>query len=119
MAWFKNLKVKAKMIVAFMGVIALMAILAVFSIIQLNSVSDTYKYAINHPMEAESQMRVFDRAYVDMRRVTTAMDMFSVENDPARIDSLHQDMVKSYNIGLAALDAYENAARSGNLSEKA
>ncbi|MCL1904249.1 MAG: methyl-accepting chemotaxis protein [Oscillospiraceae bacterium] len=119
MSWFKNLKVRAKMIVSFMGVITLLAILAAFTIVQLNSVSSGYKYAIEHPIEAEVQMRIFDRSYVDMRRVTTAMDMFSVENDAARIDALHQDVEKAYKIGLDALDTYEKAALSGNLSEKA
>ncbi|MCL1829106.1 MAG: methyl-accepting chemotaxis protein [Oscillospiraceae bacterium] len=119
MAWFNNIKVKAKMILAFAVVIVLIAIMGTLAVTQLNSVSSTYMYAIEHPMECERQMRIFDKEMDSLRRLVTTMSLFASSNDPGMIDTYNKQAGEAYAAGMAALDAYESAARSGNLSEKA
>ncbi|MCL1808077.1 MAG: methyl-accepting chemotaxis protein [Oscillospiraceae bacterium] len=119
MAWFKNMKVKAKMIVSFMVVIALMAALAVISIVQLNGVADGYSYAINHPIEAEVQMHIFSEALSEVRRLTTTIALFASDGDAARIDVYHSQAVEAYNGGIKALDEYEHSLTSGTMAEDA
>ncbi|MCL1820098.1 MAG: methyl-accepting chemotaxis protein [Oscillospiraceae bacterium] len=119
MAWFKNLKVRLKMIVSFMIVIALMITLAVISIIQLNSVANSYDYAIKHPIEAEVQMHIFSEALSEVRRFTTTMSLFSADADAPRIDGLLAQTIEAYNRGVQALDEYEHALMTGVLTEEA
>ena len=112
MAWFRNLKVKAKMIVCFMVVIAMMAGLSVFAFIQLDRVSDGYQYAIEHPMSSEMNMSRFISAIRDMRRASATMGMFAPQNDPAKIESYYQGGVAAYNEGMAALNEIEANVRT-------
>ena len=119
MNWFKNLKIKTKMIVSFSLVIILMLGMAAFAVIEMKEVADKYEYAINHPMEAEVQMRIFDSSISNLRRITTMMNLQSVNNDPSSIGPLYNDAVKEYRKGLDALEAYENTINTGTLSEKA
>ena len=119
MSWFKNLKVRAKMILAFTLVVLIMAALAAFAIIQLSTVSHGYEYAINHPIEAEIQMHMFDKELDSLRRLVTTMALFAYYDDPARINGYHAEATESYRNGIEALDAYEYAVTSGKLSEEA
>ncbi|MCL1807556.1 MAG: methyl-accepting chemotaxis protein [Oscillospiraceae bacterium] len=103
--WFRNLKVKAKMVVSFMVVIALMAGLSVFAFLELGNVTSSYQYAIDHPMSSEMDMSRFISAIRDMRRASATMGMFAPQNDPARIESYYQGGVAAYNEGMDCLDS--------------
>ncbi|MCL1904344.1 MAG: methyl-accepting chemotaxis protein [Oscillospiraceae bacterium] len=115
MSWFKNMKIRVKMILSFAIVIALMATLTVFAVIELNSVSRTYTNTINFPIEAEIQMRTFSEALVHVRRVTTTMCMFASDKDPDKINRYYSEAAENFEIGLAALDAYEGTVKNGTL----
>ena len=119
MTWFKNLKVRSKMLVAFLVVVALLAALAIVALYEMGSVSDTYTYAIEHPIEAELQMMTFIAEARDLRRLTTSMVMFAPLNDPGRIDSLAKEAADTYARGVVALNAYYDTIATGTLSEKA
>ena len=118
MSWFKNLKVKAKMITSFSLVIALMVALAVFSIIEMNTVTGHYRYSIEHPIEAEIQMRIFDKEFGNMRRFVTTMALFASYNDAGRIDAYLDDANVAFSGAVAALNAYEDALTGGTMQEQ-
>ncbi|MCL1822783.1 MAG: methyl-accepting chemotaxis protein [Oscillospiraceae bacterium] len=118
MSWFKNLKVRAKMITAFTGVIILMAALSVFSIVEMNNISSSYTYAIEHPIEAETQMHIFDTHLGNLRRATTTMALFAFAN-PDSVKNYTGDANDAYDLGLQAIAAAEHSVLSGNMNEKA
>ena len=109
---FKNLKIKAKMLVSFALVIVLMAGLSLFAFIQLDRVANGYQYAIDHPMSSEMDMAQFISAIRDMRRASATMGMFAPLNDPEKIDTYYQGGVAAYNEGMEALDNIEANVKS-------
>ena len=112
MQWYRNLRVKTKMLFAFVLVIILMAVMATVAVLDLNSVSQGYIYAIEIPLEAEIQMRIFERDLSELRRLTTTIAMFAENNDSALVDSYHNEAAQSYNEGLESLNAFDRAIRS-------
>ena len=118
MSWFKNLKVKVKMIVSFSLVIVLMAVLAVVAIIEMQNLSYQYEATIDHSIESELQMRAFVSSVRDVRRIAANMILYAPDNDPAKIESLNKDALESYAIGQQALDAFNIATKTDhNFSE--
>lgn len=107
MGWFKDLKLRFKMIIGFGLVIALMVGISVFSYSQLSRISTDYIYVLEHPARDEFLIQEFISAARDMRRVVATMSMFAPTNDKARIDSLYQDAMKAFNEGMKALDDIE------------
>ena len=119
MSWYKNLKIRAKMIIAFSLVIVLLAVLAVFAITQLNTVAYKYDYAIHHPIEAEIQMRLFDVAVGDLRRCVTTMALFSYNNDASLVDPYNAQSGEAYSRGLVALAAFDVSLKTGTMAKDA
>ncbi|MCL1820495.1 MAG: methyl-accepting chemotaxis protein [Oscillospiraceae bacterium] len=105
MSWFRNLKVKAKMVISFTLVIVLMAGLSVFAFLELDNTAASYQYAINHPMSSEMDMSQFISAIRDIRRASATMGMFAPQNDPARVEAYYQGAVAAYNEGMGCLDS--------------
>ena len=119
MSWFVNLKIRVKMILGFTLVIILLAALAVVAITQLNNVTYSFEYAIEHPIKSETQMRMFDAAVGDVRRAVTTMALFASYNDPSRIDPYHTQATAAYNEGIAALAEFDEAVRTGTMAKDA
>ena len=119
MSLFKNLKIKVKMIVSFSIVIVLMAALAIFSVVQLETTSGNYKNTIEHPMEAEIQMRTFLGEVRDVRRMASNMVLYASQNDPAKIESINRNALVAYADGQAAIDAFEYALKTDPTLPKA
>ncbi|MCL1822917.1 MAG: methyl-accepting chemotaxis protein [Oscillospiraceae bacterium] len=116
MSWFKNLKVRAKMIVSFLVVIALMAVLSVISVVQLRSVSHTYDVVIAHVVEGRQAITNFQSNFRDLRRIIATLSTYT-GYDTAKCEELINDALASYNTSLGYLDAYEDAVNTNpNLS---
>ena len=108
MKWFNNQKVKVKMLISFILVIVLMAAMATFAIIEQNTVSGHYEYAIDHPIEAEVQLVYFTSAMREFRRMVSDMTIYA-PIDVATVDSIHQEALNTtFNEAIAALDAFES-----------
>ena len=112
MNWFKNLKVRTKMIVSFSVVIALMLGLSAFALIQLDRATGEYQYAIEHPMSSEMDMAEFISSIRDIRRASATMGMFAPQKDPVKIESYYKGAVASYEAGLENLDNIEANVKS-------
>ncbi|MCL1807398.1 MAG: methyl-accepting chemotaxis protein [Oscillospiraceae bacterium] len=114
MAWFKNLKVKAKMIVSFMVVIALMATLAAVSVIQIKSVTNTYEAVVDHVEVGRNAITLFQSNFRDLRRIIATLSTYT-GYDLERSKELINDATASYNTSLGFLDMYEEAVRTNPL----
>jgi len=112
MGWFRNLKIKNKMIVGFTTVILLMAALSAFAIAQLNLISDTFIYVIEHPLEAEIQLLHFKGNISDIRRLTNSMSLFSDTGDPARIEGYAAEADAAFKDGVETLNTFENIVKT-------
>ena len=109
MKWFNNQKVKTKMLISFILVIVLMAAMVTFNIIELNTVSGHYEYAIDHPIEAEVQLSYFVSAMREFRRMISDMTIYA-SVDSAAVDSIRQEALNTTFVeATSALDAFENA----------
>jgi len=112
MNWFKNLKVKLKMIISFALIIVLLAAMVVFVVIELNTVSGHYEYAIDHPNEAEVQLSYFIGAMREMRRMVSDMTIYATV-DLNRVQSVYQEgNDTTYVEGVDALDAFKSVFSS-------
>lgn len=118
MKWFKNFKVKTKMVSSFLLVIALMAALIAVAIVELKGVSSKYEYAVDRPIEAEKQIRIMNEAITEMRRLTASMVMFAPANDPTRINTYHKDAGAAYENAVEALEIYKNLLLGGTTASQ-
>ncbi|MCL1820132.1 MAG: methyl-accepting chemotaxis protein, partial [Oscillospiraceae bacterium] len=108
MAWFKNLKVKAKMIFAFGVVIALTAFLSVFSIIQQNSIDTAYNVVLDFSVIAKSDIQEFAMAVNDIRRLGSTMSTFAPTGRHELIDGYFQQAQEAYGRAEASLKNYDD-----------
>jgi len=118
MKWFRNLKIKSKMLVSFGLVVLMVVFLAVYAIIKLRGVDDDFTYAIHAPMEAEMQMTEFLSATRELRRIVSGMIMYAPKNDAARVDAMYKSAIETYDeIGVKALNDFEAALKNTRLNK--
>ena len=67
MAWFNNLKVKAKMIIGFLTVTSFSVILACVGVVSTTSTHDRYAYLIDSPIEQSTNLRGMQLEFMTMR----------------------------------------------------
>ncbi|MCL1789198.1 MAG: methyl-accepting chemotaxis protein [Oscillospiraceae bacterium] len=117
MSWFKNLKVRAKMIISFLVVIALMAVLAVVAVTQLQHVSHTYDGVVENVVEGRQAITNYQSNFRDLRRLIATISTYT-GYDLDRCEELIEDAITSYNTSLGYLEAYEEAVRTNPLLTK-
>ena len=108
MKWFRNMKIKAKMLLSFFVLIALMMGLSVFAIIQMNDIHAQNVYASNFPSERETVILDFQINMRDLRRIAASIVMYAPLNDPSKIEPLIKDADAAYDLCIGALDKYDN-----------
>ena len=119
MEWFKNKPVRVKMLLSFSIVIAIMVGLVIFAFTQINSITDDFDYAINHPKECQVQMLTFRGSLRDLRRIVATMVMWAPDGDAAKIDDLAAETKNSFTEGFAAIDEFSKLIGEGIMSPKA
>ena len=112
MNWFKNLKIKMKMIVSFGIVIMLMVALSVFAVFELKSIDDDYSYVVDYPVKEEVLLRDFRSELRELRRNSSAIVMFITASDIERINSSVQNGTAAYHGCLQILDSFDVLVRS-------
>ena len=113
MKWFKNLRMKSKMLISFLLVVIMMIALAVFSIIELRYVEEAFTYTLKHPVAAKAEMQDFRGAARDLRRIVATIIMYAPTNDTARMEELFEkDAAAAYKEGMAVLDGFEAIVKS-------
>ena len=108
MKWFRNMKIKMKMLVSFSVVITLLAALSVFSVQQMATVDGEHTYSSEYPGSRQKAILEFQSASRDLRRIVATMTMYIPLNDISRITPLVDDAASAYNTCIQALAAYES-----------
>jgi len=115
MKWFNNLKIKSKMIIGFLLIIAMLACMALFAIHQLNQVAVIYKNIINFPVNIKNTNMKAQSSYRDLRRITSSMFAYSPLGDQARIDKLYKNALLAYDSALDAIRENEELIKASPL----
>ena len=119
MSWFKNLNIRAKMIVSFGVVIAMTAFLAFFAVMQLRGVDTAYNTVLDFPVLARGHIQDFNASVNDVRRLGATISNFAFEADSARIDGYYNQGVAALARGEAALKAYDDLVHTNpNLNQE-
>jgi len=112
MNWFKNLKIRMKMIVSFGLVITLMVGLSVFAVIEIKSIDDDFSYVVDYPIKEELLLRDFRSELRELRRNSSAIVMFITAGDTERINNSAQGGTAAYNECLRLLDNFDALVKS-------
>jgi len=107
MNWFKNLKIRMKMLVSFGLIIALMAGLSVYAVAKLKETDDGFCYVIDYPIEEEMLLRDFRSDLRELRRCSSAIVMFITANDIDRINGSAQAGTAAYHECIQILDSID------------
>jgi len=112
MNWYKNLKIRAKMLVGFFVVIALMIALSVFANIKVRSVDELNTYSSQFPGKREKVIMQFQSETNDLRRIMASITMYIPSNDVTKTEPLIVDAKKALSTLPTRLDEYENLVMS-------
>ncbi|MDR0294110.1 MAG: methyl-accepting chemotaxis protein, partial [Oscillospiraceae bacterium] len=97
MQWFKNMKVRTKMILSFLLVVALLLALAVVAVLEMSNVDHLYEVAIHNPIRVKECVMQTQLNYRDARRLTSLMAAYTGQ-DLEACEGYYKD-------GLAAIEA--------------
>jgi len=111
MTWFKNLRIRMKMIVSFGLIILFMAGLSSLAVNRLHSVEGVFNYAIEHPIRGETLLLELRSEIREVRRTLASIVMYAPTNNTDRIDSLLQDGQAALNKGVLLLDEFDAGMR--------
>ncbi|MCL2498926.1 MAG: methyl-accepting chemotaxis protein [Defluviitaleaceae bacterium] len=71
--WFKNLRIKAKLILSFAVVIALAIVLAVFAYLSLNTISESYQNKLEYSQQRVQEILQISTDVMDLRRLNAVV----------------------------------------------
>jgi len=108
MNWFKNLKIKAKLILSFMVIILLVIILAVIAIIDVRNIDSNYEFAIEVPAAARNNLLEMRSYLRETRRLVMSMAAQAALEDRSALPSIHNEAMQSYNEMLRYLNVYDS-----------
>jgi methyl-accepting chemotaxis protein len=100
------------MIISFMTVIVLMVVQMTVAVISLSNVTNSYEYAVKHPIGGEIRLLNFRAAVNELRNTTTRLLAISQANDPATVATYSKEGLTAYNSGLAYLDEFDNGCKA-------
>jgi len=101
---FMNLRVRAKLIIAF-GIVMLMALfLDATAIISVKTINDNYSYLLDYPKKGSEYLMSINRTCSDMRLATTAIMLNST--DVSMVDNYWSQFDKAYNEAVSYADMY-------------
>ena len=112
MNWFKNLKIRMKMIVSFGLIIAIMVGVSLYAVIKLKNVDETYDYVIAYPVEEELLMVEFRGEVYEFQSLVNAIVMYAPAGDTAMIDALYKDAAEMYGEAIHILDTFEDSVEN-------
>ncbi len=121
MNWFNNMKIRTRMLIGFMLVIALTMTLVVIAVTQIRRISERYMVVIRHPLTLDDTLREFESEYRDLRRVvaTIATRAGNVHLIPEHRESLFRDARARYDAALGRLQAASGIVEGNPLLTRA
>jgi len=115
MKWFKNLKIQSKMIIGFALIIVMLTGMALFAINRLHKVTVTFGDTIKYPITIRSDVLKTQSEYRDLRRITNAIIVHTLQGDLAKIDKLYQDAVSAYESAVNTIQVIEELLKANPL----
>ena len=109
MSWFRNAKVKTKIISSFIIVLTLMMVLFVIFVVLINKVSSENTHSINDTAVKQEMLLRASTDIMNMRRMTGMIHAFA--GDEGRIDGYEADFFASYDATINYLEAFEKLTR--------
>jgi ABC-type sugar transport system permease subunit len=116
MNWFKNLKIKAKLLLSFVAMVLMTTAIMVFTIYELRNTDSTYYNLINFPLEMELQLRDMDESVTAMRFRVTATVVSALTDDFAEARTHYNQAVDKLNRVEQLLVEYERLIRNNPMS---
>jgi PAS domain S-box-containing protein len=115
MNWFKNLKIKSKMIIGFALIIIMLTGMALFAINRLHKVTDIFNTTIKYPITIRSAVMKTQSEYRDLRRITNAIIVHAPQGDLVKIEKLYQDAVSAYESAINTIQGFEELLKTNPL----
>jgi PAS domain S-box-containing protein len=115
MKWFKDLKIKSKMIIGFALIIVMLTGMALFAINRLHKVTDIFNTTIKYPITIRSAILKTQSEYRDLRRITNAIVVHAPQGDPVKIEKLYQDAVSAYESAINTIQGFEELLKTNPL----
>ena len=119
MKWFKNMRIRRKMLLSFFLVVALMVALSVFAIIQTNEVDRQNTYAFDFPGSRETAILKLQVNVLNLRRLVVTETMYAPLDDDAKIEPLVAEITTTYAACRDALVAYEELVKNDTVFTQA
>ena len=104
MNYYKNLRVKYKLLAAFGFVFFLTVALATMAIFTVNRIDRSYSYLLDHPQKALERLIALGTDCADMRRCQTAITLNI--NDQALVDKYWKQYEESYEKAVESIGSF-------------
>ena len=111
MTWFRNLKIRTKLLVSFGAVLVLVLILVFYVISQFSYVNNRYQNLLNHPVEMSLSILHTQSNVRGLRRIVTGMVSQVQTGNVHAIQALSEEGQVFYDLAHRALSNHENAIR--------
>lgn len=85
MNWFKNLRIKPKLVISFGLVIIFSVALALFAVITLNKIDQSYSYLLGYPHVRLSLLKDLETDFVDIHSTSIALSLHG--SDPEKTEA--------------------------------
>ncbi|MDR0273497.1 MAG: MCP four helix bundle domain-containing protein, partial [Clostridiales bacterium] len=108
MMWFKNMKIRTKLLISFGAVIVIVMALSALAITELRNIDNTYSNLLKHPVEGEVTLLQLRGEFRTMRRIINGIAAWTGTETNAYLDNLYNTAVTSYNNCEKLLQDYEN-----------
>jgi hypothetical protein len=108
MNWFRNIKIRRKMVVSFGLIIVLLIAISVFAAYELVVIQNAYGYAIAYPLNGKFLMMEFKSHARELEHLPASIHLFAQINDTQSLEESIQNARTLHNDGLRALEMFDH-----------
>ena len=117
MKWFKNLRVRSKLLISFFSVIVFTVALAALAVVTANDIDNNYSYLLDYPQKRLEHLISLGTDCSDMRRATTAVTLNIGDNGV--VDNYWGQFEQAHAKVLGNIDAYIENNNSDKIRDNA
>ncbi len=107
MKWFKNLKIRAKLLLGFLTIIIFTCIISGINIKTLINIQSSYGYLINNPQYRTKVLLEMNTALVNIRRCVAAATIFKEQHE--EINKIETELNSSFSKLYSTIEEYKNS----------
>ena len=114
MQWFKNLRIRIKMIISFGLVIILFGVTAAFAVYHIGTIEAAYNNVLAYPLQSSNVIRDFRTESRELQRLvaTIAAETGYAATGADRIEELYKDATSAYDQATGLIEDYRKIYRS-------